>query len=169
MIQPASWLRCPGGHGRGDAGNAVVEAAVLAPVFIMFLAALLVGARIRGAGAAVGQAAADAARQASIARSPTEARRTATASALSTLRDKGLHCTPTVSLDLSGFARPVGQLASVTARISCTVRLSDVAAPGMPGARTVTMTRRSPLDPYRGKTLGFTIPDEPLAEGGDRS
>jgi Flp pilus assembly protein TadG len=136
---------------RGDAGNAVVEAAILAPVFIVFLAALLVGARIRSAGAAVAQAAADAARQASISRTPAEARRSATASALSTLRDKGLHCTPTVSLDLSGFARPVGQEAAVAARISCTVRLSDLAAPGMPGTRTVTMTRRSALDPYRGK------------------
>lgn len=168
MMRPA-WPRGHAGAiGRGDAGNAVVEAAILAPVFIVFLAALLVGARIRGAGAVVAQAAADAARQASIARTPAEARRAATASALSTLRDKGLHCTPTVSLDLSGFARPVGQVAAVTARISCTVRLTDVAAPGMPGARTVTMTRRSALDPYRGKTLGFGNSEGSSPADGDR-
>jgi Flp pilus assembly protein TadG len=151
MIRPTWPHGSTGAIRRGDVGNAVVEAAILAPVFIVFLAALLVGARIRSAGAAVAQAAADAARQASISRTPAEARRSATASALSTLREKGLHCTPTVSLDLSGFARPAGQEAAVAARISCTVRLSDLAAPGMPGTRTVTMTRRSALDPYRGK------------------
>jgi Flp pilus assembly protein TadG len=134
-----------------DAGNAVVEAAILAPVLIMFLAGLLIGTRIRSAGAAVNQAAADAARQASIARTPAQARTAATSSALATLRDKGLHCAPQISLDLSGFAQPVGQPGMVSARVTCKVQLSDVAAPGMPGSRTVTRMHRSPLDPFRGR------------------
>jgi Flp pilus assembly protein TadG len=151
-------LRCGAGrqrHGapkwRGDAGNAVVEAAILAPLFILFLAALLIGARIRSAGAAVTQAAADAARQASIARTPAQARSAATTSALVTLRDKGLHCAPQVALDLSGFNQPIGRPATVTARVTCTVQLSEVAAPGMPGSRTVTKVHRSVLDPFRGR------------------
>jgi Flp pilus assembly protein TadG len=135
----------------GEAGNAVVEAAILAPVFILFLAGLLTGARIRSAGAAVTQAAADAARQASIARTPAQARTVATTSALATLRDKGLHCTPHVSLDLSGFAQPVGRPATVSAQVTCTIQLSDVAAPGFPGSRTVTKVHRSPLDSFRGR------------------
>jgi Flp pilus assembly protein TadG len=147
--------RWSGGHqarpGRGEAGNAVVEAAILTPVFIFFLAALLVGARIRSAGAAVTQAAADAARQASIARTPAQARSAATTSALTTLRDKGLHCIPQVSLDLSGFNRPVGQSGTVTARVTCTVQLADVTTPGMPGSRTLTKVHRSVLDPFRGR------------------
>ena len=136
---------------RGEAGNAVVEAAILTPVFILFLAALLAGARIRSVGAAVTQAAADAARQASIARTPAQARTVATSSALATLRDKGLHCTPQVSLDLSGFNRPVGQSGTVSARVTCTVQLADVTTPGMPGSRTLTRVHRSPLDPFRGR------------------
>jgi Flp pilus assembly protein TadG len=136
---------------RDDRGNAVVEAAILLPLFIAFLAALLIGDRIRHASAAVTQAAADAARQASIARTPHQARTDATASARTTLRQAGLHCAPQVAVDVSGFSRPVGQSATITARVTCTERLSEIALPGMPGSRTVTKLHRSVLDPYRGR------------------
>ncbi|MFB4302237.1 TadE family protein [Actinomadura sp. NTSP31] len=132
-----------------DAGNAVVETAILAPVFITFLAGLLVVMRVVHGSAVVAQAAADAARQASIARTARQAQAAASSSALRTLHDRGLHCTPSVRLDLSGFNRPVGQPATIAARVTCTVRLGDVGLPGMPGARTVTKTHRSPIDPYR--------------------
>ncbi|RAY12957.1 pilus assembly protein [Actinomadura craniellae] len=138
----------PGGP---EAGNAVVEGAVLAPLFVTFLAALLVAMRVQHGSAVVSQAAADAARHASIARTAGQARADATASALTTLRGRGLHCTPRVTLDLSGFNRSVGQNATVTARVTCAVRLADVALPGMPGSRSVTKTHRSPIDPYRGR------------------
>jgi Flp pilus assembly protein TadG len=151
FTSPRGTWRCRATAGRGEAGNAVVEAAILTPVFILFLAALLTGARIRSAGAAVTQAAADAARQASVARTPAQARSAATTSALATLRDKGLHCTPQVSLDLSGFNQPVGRPGTVSARVTCTVQLAEVAAPGMPGSRTVTKVHRSALDPFRGR------------------
>lgn len=133
-----------------DAGNAVVETAILAPVFITLLAGLLVVMRVAHGSAVVAQAAADAARQASIARTAHQARAGASSSAMHTLRDRGLHCTPSMRLDLSGFNRPVGQPATVSAQVTCVIRLSDVGLPGMPGARTVTKTHRSPIDPYRG-------------------
>ncbi|TDB96928.1 TadE/TadG family type IV pilus assembly protein [Actinomadura sp. 7K534] len=134
-----------------DAGNAAVEVAILAPLFIAFLAGLLVVMRIQHGSAIVAQAAADAARHASIARTATQARAEATSSAMTTLRDRGLHCTPTVRLDLSGFQRPVGQPATVSARVTCVIQLTDVALPGMPGSRVVTKAHRSPIDPYRGR------------------
>jgi Flp pilus assembly protein TadG len=127
-----------------------VETAILAPVFITFLAGLLVVMRVTHGSAVVAQAAADAARQASIARTTHQARAAATASAMYTLRDRGLHCTPSVRLDLSGFNRPVGQSATVSAQVTCVIRLSDVGLPGMPGSRTVTKIHRSVIDPYRG-------------------
>ncbi|MWA04610.1 pilus assembly protein [Actinomadura sp. LD22] len=133
-----------------DAGNAVVETAILAPVFITFLAGLLVVMRVVHGSAVVAQAAADAARQASIARTAREAQAAASTSAMRTLHDRGLHCAPSVRLDLSGFNRPVGQPAVVSARVTCAIRLSDVGLPGMPGVRTVVKTHRSPIDPYRG-------------------
>ncbi|MFI0354252.1 TadE/TadG family type IV pilus assembly protein [Actinomadura sp. 9N407] len=128
-----------------------MEAAILAPLFILFLAGLLTAMRIQHGAAVVSQAAADAARHASIARTPGQARTDATSTALTTLRDKGLHCAPQVQLGLAGFHRPVGQNATVTAQVTCDIALGDVALPGMPGARTVTRTRHSPLDPYRGR------------------
>lgn len=149
-------------RGRGDAGNAVVETAILAPVFIVFLAGLLVAMRIQHGSAIVAQAAADAARQASIARTSTQARTNALSSAMATLHARGLHCTPTVRLDLSQFSRPVGQAATVSARITCVIRLSDLALPAMPGTRTITKTHRSAIDPYRATTLGLAD-SEPAA------
>ncbi|GGU89806.1 membrane protein [Actinomadura cremea] len=134
-----------------DAGNAVVEVAILAPLFILFLAGLLIAMRIQHGSATVAQASADAARQASIARTPVQAQAAATASALATLRNRDLHCTPQVRLDLVGFARPVGESGTVSAHVTCRVRLADIALPGMPMSRTVTKTHRSPIDPYRGR------------------
>jgi Flp pilus assembly protein TadG len=128
----------------------VVETAILAPVFILFLAGLLVAMRIQHGSAVVAQAAADAARQASIARTSDQARDEAVTSAMATLHSRGLHCVPTVRLDLSGFSRPVGQDATVSARVTCVIRLADLTLPGLPGSRTVTKTHRSVIDPYRG-------------------
>ncbi|MBO2460342.1 TadE/TadG family type IV pilus assembly protein [Actinomadura violacea] len=132
-----------------DAGNAVVETAILAPLFILLLAGLLVVMRAAHGSAVVAQAAADAARQASIARTADQAQAAARSSAMSTLHDRGLHCAPTVRLDLSGFNRPVGQPATVSVRVTCVIQLSDLALPSMPGSRTVTKSHRSPIDPYR--------------------
>lgn len=137
----------------GEGGNAVVEAAILAPVFIMFLAALLVADRIQHAEAVISQAAADAARQASIARNALQARTEAVASAQATLHQAHLHCTPQLTLDLSGFTRPIGQSASVTARVTCVVALSDITAGAMPGSRTISKSFRSPLDVFRTRSL----------------
>lgn len=134
-----------------DAGNAAIEVAILAPLFIAFLAGLLVAMRVQQGSAVVAQAAADAARHASIARTATQAHTDATSSAMATLRERGLHCTPTVRLDLSGFHRPVGQAGTVSANVTCVIRLSDIALPGMPGSRTVTKTHRSPIDLYRAR------------------
>ncbi|MFA1550739.1 hypothetical protein [Actinomadura chokoriensis] len=129
-----------------------MEVAILAPLFITFLAGLLMVMRVQHGSAVVAQAAADAARHASIARTATRARADATSSAMATLSDRGLRCRPSVRLDLSGFHRPVGRTGTVAARVTCVIRLADVALPGMPGTRTVTKTHRSPIDPYRGRT-----------------
>ncbi|RFS85955.1 pilus assembly protein [Actinomadura spongiicola] len=134
-----------------DAGNAAVEVAIIAPLFVAFLAGLLMAMRVQQGGAIVTQAAADAARHASIARTAAQAHKDATSSAMTTLRDRGLHCTPTVRLDLAGFHRPVGNAGSVAARVTCVIRLTDIALPGMPGARIVTKTHRSPIDIYRAR------------------
>jgi Flp pilus assembly protein TadG len=137
---------------RSDRGNAAVELAPVALILLLFLGLLIAGGRLTVTRMAVNDAARDAARQASIARTPGEAQAAALQSASAALRADGLDCTPAVSVNTSGFAVPVGEPAQVSATVTCDVRLSDLTAvPGMPGSRSLTATFTSPLDPYRAR------------------
>ena len=137
---------------RDDAGNAAVELAPVALIFILFLGLAIGAGRITVTHMAVQAAARDAARQASIARSPAAAQAAADSSALAALRGDGLDCAPQVTVDTTGFSVPVGEPAQVSATVTCAVRLSDLTAvPGMPGSRALTATFTSPLDPYRAR------------------
>lgn len=134
----------------GERGSVSLEAAVLAPGLLAVLAAVIAGGRITIAHGTVQAAARDAARQASIARTPATARRQATASADATLTASDLHCTRRhITVTTTGYAVPVGRAATVTATVTCTVDLADIAAPGLPGATTLTADFTSPLDTYR--------------------
>jgi Flp pilus assembly protein TadG len=140
--------------GGTDCGSVTLELVILAPVIIIALLFVIAAGRIAQAHQAVEAAARDAARQASIARDPATARTDATASAQATLTREGLSCPAQVSVDTSGFTRPVGQPATVTAHVTCTVRLTDVAAAGV-GNTTITASFASPIDPYRSRNLGL--------------
>ena len=136
--------------GPDDRGSTTLELVVWAPGLLLIIGLLTVAGRVNSANAAVEQAAVDAARTASSARTATGARDLARASAQTTLAAQGLQCTTTtVVLDTSGFATRPGQSASVTATVTCPVRLSDLAVPGLPGTRTVSHTATSSLDTFR--------------------
>jgi TadE-like protein len=138
--------------GRPEHGNAALELLVLAPVVLALVGLVIAAGRTSVAQGSVDAAARDAARQASISLSPTAARQAALSSAYAALRADGLRCRPVVTLDLAqGFGTPLGQPAQVSASVSCTVRLSDLLVPGVPGARTLTSRFTSPLDPYRSR------------------
>lgn len=135
---------------RNDRGSESVELAIQMGLWVLFIGVIIAGGRIATADHAVETAAADAARSASISRTAAEARTSAIASARTTLAKQGLPCrTTTVTLDTSGFRTPVGQPAKVTATITCVVKLSDIAVPGLPGSYTATKTISSPIDTYR--------------------
>ena len=134
-----------------DRGNITLEAAIIVPALLMFVGMIIAAGRVSLAGGAIEAAARDAARQASIARDPVDARRQALASAQSALRREGLQCTPSVDVDTSGFARPLGAEASVRVDVDCTVRLGDLVVPGLPGGRHMHASFSSPIDPYRGR------------------
>jgi hypothetical protein len=145
------------GSRAADDGNAALELLILAPVILALIGLVIAAGRTSVAQESVDAAARDAARQASISLTPDAARQAAAASAYAALRADGLHCRPVVSLDLApGFGSPPGQPAQVSALVSCTVRLSDLLVPGVPGTRTLTARFTSPLDPYRSRTLGFS-------------
>lgn len=135
---------------RGDRGSSSLELVVLASGFLLFVGLVIFGGRVALAGQAVIQAAEEAARTASLARTQPEAARGAAGAARATLSQQNLACTGVdVGVDTSGFARPPGVPATVAATVTCVVALSDLALPGVPGSRTVTATATSPLDTYR--------------------
>ncbi len=131
------------------AGSAALELVVLAPVLLFLLGLVIAAGRTSIADGSVAAAARDAARQASISLTPAAAQAAAFSSATQALSQDGLDCHPVVTVDTTGFGVPVGEPATVTATVTCRVRLSDLVVPGLPGSKTLTATFTSPLDPYR--------------------
>ena len=139
-----------------DAGSAPLELLILAPVILALIGLVIAAGRTSVAQGSVDAAARDAARQASISLSPAAARLAALASANAALRADGLRCKPVITLDLQpGFSTQLGQPAQVSASVSCTVPLSDLLVPGVPGSRRLTARFSSPLDPYRSRADEF--------------
>ncbi|MFI6326524.1 TadE/TadG family type IV pilus assembly protein [Nonomuraea sp. NPDC050556] len=137
-----------------ERGSATIEAMLAIPAVVLVILLGVAAGRITVATAAVEAAARDAARQASIARTAGEASSRAQASARDSLNSRGIRCTSvTVQVSTAGFGRPVGSPATVSATVTCTVPLEDVAFPGLPGSVRRQATFASPLDPYRGRGM----------------
>lgn len=135
-----------------ERGAVAVELALLAPVLVLLLTALIFGARLWLARSAVTDAAAVAARAATLARTAGEAQQMGKSAASQNLSTQGLTCSPSsVALDLSAFATPAGQPARVTARVHCTVPMGDLVLPGIPGSVQIEASANSALDTYRGR------------------
>ena len=136
---------------RDDAGDASLELIILAPVLLALIGLVIAAGRTSVAQGSVDAAARDAARQASIARSPAAALAAAQGSADAALSQDGLDCAPVVVVQTAGFSVALGQPAQVSATVTCTVPLADLVVPGLPGSTTLSSTFTSPLDPYRGR------------------
>ncbi|WP_353952491.1 TadE family protein [Knoellia sp. S7-12] len=135
---------------RPETGSAAIETAVGLPAFMLFVALVLLGGRLAIATQAVQASASEAARVASIARSPGAANGDATTAAAASLANQNVRCVQsTVTLNTTGFNAPVGGPAQTTATVRCVVNLADLSLPGIPGTRTVTATASSPIDTYR--------------------
>ena len=135
---------------RDERGSAAVEAAVGVPAFVLFVGLIIFGGRTATTHSAVESAAADAARTASIARTASEAKQEAKAAAQASLANQDIHClSVTVSVDVSDFAKTVGETGAVTATVECLLDLADLSVPGVPGSRLVKATGTSPLDTFR--------------------
>lgn len=134
----------------GERGSVSVEMAILAPVFVLLIVAAIVFGRTAIAANALDVAAHDAARAASISRTPEVAADNARAAAQTALSYQGLDCLeePTIVPDVSGFTSGA-ELTFVSVTISCEVSFLDVALPGVPRSRVLTTTFLSPIDTYR--------------------
>jgi len=134
----------------GERGSASLEMVILAPALLLVLAVLVFAGRLALAQQAVTAAAADAARTASIQRTPTAATTAARTAATTGLTGQGVSCAALdVAVDAAAFAAPVGTPATVAATVHCTVTLADLAIPLLPGATVVSATMTSPLDTWR--------------------
>lgn len=127
-----------------------VELALLAPALLLLLSFAVLAGRTQIADNAVEEAARAGAREASLARDATTATSLARGQAEQSLATQNLRCrTTTVDIDTAGFQAPPGQPGDVTVSISCTVSMSDLLAPGLPGSVTVRGSFTSPVDVYR--------------------
>ena len=135
-----------------DRGSATLELAILAPALLVLLGLVIAAGRIEVAAGAVEQAASAAARDASIARTGSAARTVATNTARDSLRSQGVTCgVLDVAVDTAGFSVAAGLPAQVKVSVACTVPLSDLAVPGLPGSRMLHAQMASPLDRYRSR------------------
>jgi Flp pilus assembly protein TadG len=127
-----------------------LELAVLSIGLLLVVSAVIGIGRIQIASHGVEEAARAAAREASIARTTTDARANAVGAATSTLTEQGLTCQGmSVEVDLSDFAKAAGTRGSVTAHVSCNVLLSDLMLPVLPGRMEIDAQVDSPIDTYR--------------------
>lgn len=135
---------------RSDRGSASLELSILALGLLAVFSLLIAGGRLAMARTSVEDAANAAARAASISRSAEGARTEASAVADATLRGQNVRCvTRSIEVNTGGFSAPIGVPAAVTTRVDCTVDLSDVALPGLPGSMTLSAEGRSAIDQYR--------------------
>lgn len=135
---------------RSERGAAALEFALIVPALGLLITTMIGAGRVWFAHTQVEQVAGTAARAASAARTPGEARVAAERVARIQFETAGLSCAAVqVDLDVTGFATPVGEPARVSARVSCSVPLSDLIVPGWPGRWELSAESTSALDRYR--------------------
>lgn len=129
-----------------DRGSASTELVLVTPLLLVVLLVTVGLGRAVSTHLDVADAAHQAARAASLARTPDQAVSAAEQTAADALSQGGLACrNPQTRVDTSDFT-PGGR---VTVSVSCTTTLTDLGIP-LPGVHhTSTSTASSPLDTYR--------------------
>ncbi|AJC52789.1 hypothetical protein [Streptomyces sp. 769] len=145
--EPKRW-RVRGGW-RQDRGTYTLETVICVAVLIPFLGLLAAYGLAGIFDNSVEGAANSAARAASQAADADIAQARGQAAAEAALRQQDRNCTSrSIRIDTSDFAAPAGQAASVTATVTCTIPLSQLTVPGLPGSKTLTATAISVVDQY---------------------
>lgn len=135
---------------RDERGTAAIEAAIGVPAFGLFVAMIILGGRVELTKQSVEAAAFEAARSASIERTQSEAVHAGKTAANDSLDEQDVHCTTTgVTVNAAAFNAPLGTTGQVTATVTCSVDLSDLSIPGVPGTKTIKATASSPVDAFR--------------------
>ncbi|MEV0966472.1 TadE/TadG family type IV pilus assembly protein [Streptomyces sp. NPDC049910] len=130
----------------GERGSAAVELVLATPLLVLAFLVVVALGRLADTRLVVADAAHQAARAASLARSEKDAHVQARRAASQALRAAGGSCTHlTVRLTTGGLAPGV----SVTARVSCTADLGDLTLTRMPGRLLLNNTASSVVDTFR--------------------
>lgn len=130
-----------------ERGSASVELVLLTPLLLVMLVFVVFLGRLGQARNDVDRAARDAARAASIARSPSDADAAGLAAAHDTMQEGRNNCGQLdVVVNTSGFSAG----GTVAATVTCTVDFADVAELKLPGSQTLTATFSEPVDAFRG-------------------
>ncbi len=133
--------------GRSDAGTMALELAILTPLLIAFMMMMVGLGRIVESQSQVDGAAHDAARAASIARTPQGARVEADDAVAAVINGEKRWCQggPRTNVDLSHWGRG-GQ---VTVTVRCRADLGGLSLVGFSASKTLTGTATAPIDTLR--------------------
>lgn len=130
---------------RRERGSAAVELVLVTPALVVLLLFVVFAGRLSSARADVDRAARDAARAASLARTPADAVSAAEATTRTALGQAVACARLDVSADVTDFS-PGG---TVTTSVTCTVALSDVAGLRVPGSTTLQSSFAERIDTFR--------------------
>jgi Flp pilus assembly protein TadG len=132
---------------RGEAGAAVAEFAVVAPLLLVLLLGVVFVGRLARAEGQVEGAARDAARAAAARRTTAAATTAARVEAAAALDASGVSCREMgVAVATAGFQAG----GAVTVTVTCVVSLANLDLLGLPGSTTRRATATAPIDLFRG-------------------
>lgn len=130
-----------------ERGSVAAELTLLTPLLILLLLFVVFCGRLADTKLRMNDVAHQAARAATLARTPSQAAANAQATASAALASAGISCQSlAVSTDTQGL-RPGS---TVTVTVSCRVGLEDLTSLGVPGSRTFESSFSSPIDVWRG-------------------
>jgi Flp pilus assembly protein TadG len=129
-----------------ECGSLTVELVLLTPALLIVILTIAAFGRVSEARQLVAEAAGAGAQAAAVGMSPSSAVSDAESDASAVLSGHLRTCDhPAIGTDTSHFYP--GGLVTVT--VTCSIALSDLAVPGMPGTATVQASSTAPIDPYR--------------------
>ncbi|HEY3673051.1 MAG TPA: TadE/TadG family type IV pilus assembly protein [Acidimicrobiia bacterium] len=132
-----------------ERGSVTTELVIVTPLLLLLLLFVVALGRTAGSRIDINGAAGEAARAASIARTPLAAQDAAHQTASASLADQHVTCASLdVATDTSRF-QPGG---TVTVSVRCDVKLGDLTGLRLPSSKTLTATATAPIDRYRGIT-----------------
>ncbi|MGB3441132.1 MAG: TadE/TadG family type IV pilus assembly protein [Actinophytocola sp.] len=145
-LTPSACTRIRALH-RDERGSAAAEVTLLTPLLILLLLFVVFCGRLADTKLRINDVAHQAARAATLARTPSQATANAQTTASAALASAGITCQ---SLSVSTDTQGLKPGSTVTVTVSCSVGLGDLTALGVPGSRTFESSFSSPVDVWRG-------------------